>query len=537
MMKSPDDDFDRMAKAQETADMTESSDAFGFPEDTSAAEETGEAVIQMLAEPFLDPVSVPVVELTSAAVALLKDRDLTISTIKTFRHELATHFGFDKSAFGPRRDEIASILEQVVKEHCAKQSSPHHESEDLGAERDGGSRSVYNITFTHPDTALASDGLPLAAPRERHQNGEWHFHVGVVAGRCKSERRVREVDLWPIVISQSILVGPDCAERIVRWAKRNGGPAMVDFSFQNFAKLPELVARSWKFETVEHYIEQASKSRMDLLHDALNGACVCKGNEGKSFLFEPLAEVFGHDGVFTNPAKGACPLLGLETHRVVLLDDWRFNEEILGYNLQLLWFEGKPFIVARPQNQHAGHLRYQKDDPVFITTLEADIHALKRNIQQGDIDMMLERLLVFQFQVKLGSLQKVPACGHCFANLLLKVTAPQEPRPPQSAPDTEQAQAEAPITPRNEPPSSSSTRLPQGPTGSTPAAKRTVVMDWLVADVIRFFDEIELGHLAPAFEENGVDGAFLAELSPTALISELGLTRWQAKKLKGRLPR
>ena len=55
------------------------------------------------------------------------------------------------------------------------------------------------------------------------------------------------------------------------------------------------------------------------------------------------------------------------------MDDWRFNEDLIGYPLQLLWFEGKPIVIARPQNQFAGHLRYSKDDPVFITTLLSDL--------------------------------------------------------------------------------------------------------------------------------------------------------------------
>jgi hypothetical protein len=57
------------------------------------------------------------------------------------------------------------------------------------------------------------------------------------------------------------------------------------------------------------------------------GNVVClagsEGNEGKSFLFAPLAEVFGQSGVFGTPTKSSFPLLGLENARVVLLDDWR----------------------------------------------------------------------------------------------------------------------------------------------------------------------------------------------------------------------
>ena len=89
-------------------------------------------------------------------------------------------------------------------------------------------------------------------------------------------------------------------------------------------------------------------------------------------MFEPLTHIFGEDEVFT-PVKGSFPLMGLEKCKVALLDDWRFNDDILSYNVQLLWFEGKPVVVAMPQNQRTGHIRYKGDDPIFITALQFDL--------------------------------------------------------------------------------------------------------------------------------------------------------------------
>ena len=48
--------------------------------------------------------------------------------------------------------------------------------------------------------------------------------------------------------------------------------------------------------------------------------------------------------------KSAFPRLGLEK---AWLDDWRFNEDIVPWALQLLWFEGACFIIGRPQNINA----------------------------------------------------------------------------------------------------------------------------------------------------------------------------------------
>jgi hypothetical protein len=89
-------------------------------------------------------------------------------------------------------------------------------------------------------------------------------------------------------------------------------------------------------------------------------------------MFGPLEKIFAPDEVFT-PAMGSFPLMGLQRCRVALLDDWGFNEDIVSYNVQLLWFEGKLLAVAMLQNQRSGHIRYKADDPVFITCLQADL--------------------------------------------------------------------------------------------------------------------------------------------------------------------
>ena len=127
--------------------------------------------------------------------------------------------------------------------------------------------------------------------------------------------------------------------------------------------------------------------------------------------------IFGEEGVFVAPPKSSFPLIGLEKARLALLDDWRFNEDIVPYAVQLSWFEGAPFVIARPQNVFTGHLRYSKEDPVFITTLLDDLTSVagKRFLKQGDVEMMLKRLHVFKFTKKISITKKVAAgCPGCF---------------------------------------------------------------------------------------------------------------------------
>ena len=71
---------------------------------------------------------------------------------------------------------------------------------------------------------------------------------------------------------------------------------------------------------------------------------------GKSFLFAPLRPLYGADHVQERPAGGNFNLLGVDGKKVTLLDEWTFLDEDLPVPMQLLWLEGKPVPVQRPQS-------------------------------------------------------------------------------------------------------------------------------------------------------------------------------------------
>ena len=107
--------------------------------------------------------------------------------------------------------------------------------------------------------------------------------------------------------------------------------------------------------------------------------------------------------VFIFPSKGNFPLVGppsLDQARASLLDDWRFNEDIIAFNLQLLWFEGKPLVVNQPQNQGiSGHLIYKGTAPIFVTTKQQFLEGLVREARRAEAadevseaSMLLRRL-------------------------------------------------------------------------------------------------------------------------------------------------
>ena len=389
--------------------------------------------------------------------------------------------------------------------------------------------------------------------------------------RARAEKakpdKFEEIDVWPLVVRENILAGPDAPETLMSYAKRTGGHAMVRYCFRNWPKLQELVARCWQIEKVEQYVARAEQSRMQILEAALEAPCICAdqwigcarellstngidesawraamlhsmrhgrskgtlvchaghtGNEGKSFLFGPLETVFGEDFVFNSPPKGGFPLLGLDRCRVALLDDWRFNEDIIGYPLQLLWFEGKPIIIARPQNQFSGHLKYTKDDPIFISTLMEDIRKVKgKKIECGDVAMMIKRLKIFEFKKALSNPVPVKPCSRCFSTFLLQPDALSD------------AAGHDDVTSGSATEERGTKRQEAETVGENPAAKRGC-RHWSVGDVVAFLHQLELGHVEELFRTNGVDGDMLQDMSEDDLHSELGLTRLQARKVQRR---
>ena len=64
----------------------------------------------------------------------------------------------------------------------------------------------------------------------------------------KPEARFQDMDLWPIVVAQNF-VGEGARERLMSYARRCGGQAMVRFLFTNWDKLPSLIDRCWAVDS------------------------------------------------------------------------------------------------------------------------------------------------------------------------------------------------------------------------------------------------------------------------------------------------
>ena len=156
-------------------------------------------------------------------------------------------------------------------------------------------------------------------------------------------------------------------------------------------------------------------------------------------------------------------------------------------------------------------LPWLQDAPIFITTLYSDITSLKKKkIEGGDIEMMSRRLKVFEFSHKWVNPRKVKPCPCCFSKLVLEESKPCQP-----------CDHGGPVS---------------GVKRSAEAAALASIKDWGIRDVNEFLVSIDLGQLSNVFRNNAVDGPFLATLSTQDLVSELGCSNLQARKILSRVP-
>ena len=323
----------------------------------------------------------------------------------------------------------------------------------------------------------AQEPVTAAASRARREH-----KAKAASQEGKGEPRPCELDLFAIVVENRFRNTADdhhADERLIEYLRDHGGPQLYQLAWKIRHKLGALINDVWAWEEVSDTLVRVGGTRVERLCSACSFPCVCggqwphwaakaltlnkinpgvfwhcvymslhdgrredkramtlvgrRGGEGKSFLFSPLKAVFGLDGVQMKPEKGGFPLLGLQTKRVAVLDEWRFDATVLGLATQLLWFEGKPLVLSQPQNQGAsGHLIYSGTAPIFITTKEQYLESLVLEAQAAEAQdgaceasMLLRRLALFNFSKKLPipAGLKVPDCAACFAQTVVRNAA------------------------------------------------------------------------------------------------------------------
>ena len=374
-------------------------------------------------------------------------------------HQLATHWSCDHGAF------------YSTVRYCAlpgpKKPQPELDPEPRlwSAKLDG--KSLFE---------LCQEPVTAAALQQRHEK---KVRAALEVG--KPEPKATEMDLYAAIVKGGFRNTPDdrhACLRLIAYLK-DTAPALYTYAFKIRAKLPGLIDDVWSWEAVDGSLAALSMGRMGRLQHTASQPCQCGGEwaqkagevmrnngvvphelfsdithslhhgrgpsvrvlvlagryggEGKSFMLAPLRSIFGPEGVQESPQPGSFPLLGLEEKQVVLLDEWRFDEKVMRMATQLLWYEGKPFPIARPQNQagQVGHILYQGTAPIFVTTKAGDLEHFRRAAdwarrhgQPSEYTMLLRRLKVYTLQVPTPTLGEatIPDCGTCFARMAMELS-------------------------------------------------------------------------------------------------------------------
>lgn len=327
----------------------------------------------------------------------------------------------------------------------------------------------------HPPLDEARNEPTTAAAQRRRRE----LRVQAALEQGAEEPRPTELDVWPLVVRHNVRNTPDAPEAhldLLKVAVERCSPAMVGFLFKNRRRLPALIDDCWLMEEIGERCARSKETRMDALLEALKKPCVCggqwpvfveaalrvneidacslahdihesllhgrcetvptivlaglQGGEGKSLLFAALASLLGDEYVQEGLATGNFPMLGLETKKAVILNEWRFNNAILPLSMQLLWFEGKAVPLARPQNtdSFSGHCKYKGSAPIFITMplkrLQPMIDEAHQAVVHGltsELTMLMRRLRVYKFTRKAQKPpQQMQPCACCFAQFVIE---------------------------------------------------------------------------------------------------------------------
>ena len=319
-----------------------------------------------------------------------------------------------------------------------------------------GDHPPLHLCCHEPQTATA-----LRAKRQKKEDA--------AAEASRTEPRITEYELWPIVVESQIKNTPDDRNahlRFMQYVKSHCSQAVCAYVFKNRARLPNLIDDIWRWELVGDVLTAAEQPLFQSLERASEAPCVCggawarfatytlrinhidasavctavvhalvagrspttpvvtfagrTGGEGKSFFLKGLVSVFGTSFVFPTPQHAGFPLHGLESAKLAFLDDFRFVRSPVPLATQCLWFDGSPVSIAKPQNTQGAvsHEVYTGKAPIFITTSIKDLEALAR-AGDGDASMVLRRLLVFQSAIRAEKpSMPIPECASCFARFV-----------------------------------------------------------------------------------------------------------------------
>ena len=226
----------------------------------------------------------------------------------------------------------------------------------------------------------------------------------------------------------------------------------------------EVISTAWELKTSNEKLIRSKKSRLDLLREAKQGACIpgCNGlwlycakqvlekngivqssfsnavkdllikgrskfrnimivgvaNTAKTFILNPLIAIYE---TFCNPASTSFAWVGAEEAEVIFLNDFRWSQVIIPWHDFLLMLEGHLVHLPAPKSHYAKDIVFNRDTPIFSTGKHPLIFIKGGVIDDKETQMMAVRWKIFQFnyQIQEEDQREIPSCPKCFAELIL----------------------------------------------------------------------------------------------------------------------
>lgn len=142
----------------------------------------------------------------------------------------------------------------------------------------------------------------------------------------------------------------------------------------------------------------------------------------KTHLLKPLKKLF--DGrIFDNPSSGGkFSWVEAENKDIILLNDFRWEKELIPWKDLLLLLEGEPTRLPAPKNFRLKDILIDTDVPIFATAGDKiEYRGAYNTMNKMENTMMDNRWRFFQFTYIIPEARqiKIKPCGQCFSRLVL----------------------------------------------------------------------------------------------------------------------
>lgn len=284
------------------------------------------------------------------------------------------------------------------------------------------------------------------------------------ASRPRKRKRMSAFEFSEIVTQENLKTLLQ-VQALAAEQKKEGKTDLAEFLLNRTPRaIADILTTTWEIENAQEKLQRVQCSRLDLLNEAKNGACVenCNGqwmtcalevlqrngvsreffantvhellvkgrgkyrnimiigpaNCGKTFILNPLTSIYN---TFCNPATGSFAWIGVEKAECIFLNDFRWSPQVIPWQDLLLLLEGQVVHFPAPKTHFAKDIDFHLDTPIFCTSKNAIVFIKNGMIDDRETEMMRVRWTIIQLnhQIPREQQRHVPSCSKCFANLIL----------------------------------------------------------------------------------------------------------------------